>query len=406
MTSKAFAALAFTLLFTGCLFRDDDVGDDAYAPPTDPYDPTPVGGCDGDSQCPGPSYQTPCREYRCVARACQLADRPEGVEVEAENEMACRKTVCDGRGGTRTAPDPTALPRDRAPDCKRFVCSADGTPVLEPDPTHVPEGGAPVCLRATCDASGNVVTTPDASHVPEDEVGDCKSSECDQAGSPKLVPNPEDVPRDGAGDCMRDTCTAEGGFAKVVDDSDSPEPTTCKSYSCSNGISSATPINPTVNCSAAGYVCGADGECGTCPAPDAACTNPGYGSRDLATAHDFGGIGRTDSGGRWFCGAVPAGQADYTTYYENGTGFLAEFDPYFEIRPQVAARMCVFFDCPSIACPGGSTSETQAGQPGCCWNAAPGAFTGKQIDFCAGARVTTKVTTGATCAGYELHFHD
>ena len=134
--------------------------------------------------------------------------------------------------------------------------------------------------------------------------------------------------------------------------------------------------------------------------------DPGPGSRAQASAHDFGGIGRTDTGGRDFCGAVPAGQAEYYTYYDDGTGFLAVFDPYFEIRPQVAANMCVYFDCASIACPGGTTVDSLGGHPGCCWDASAGTFTGHRIDFCTGARVTLKVTSTSTCAGYEAHFHD
>lgn len=398
-------ALACTLLLTGCLFPGDDVADDDIDTPSSLDDPTPPSGCNSDLDCLSSSTPS-CREYSCVDRKCLRVDRPDGAEVSNATPLTCQKTVCDGRGGTRTAPDPTAVPKNRAPDCKRYVCNAAGAAVLEPDPTNLPGGNAPVCQRAVCDANGNLVTAPDPSNLPEDDVGDCKTSQCNATGSIQLVPNQADLPHDDEGDCMKDTCTSEGGFGKEIDDTDAPQPTTCKSFSCSGGVSSSTPINPTTNCSAAGYVCGADGECGTCPNPDAACTNPGYGSRELASAHDFGGIGRTDSGGRWFCGAVPTGQADYTTYYDNGTGFLAVFDPYFEIRPQVAARMCVYFDCPSITCPGGSTSDTQSGQPGCCWNASPGAFTGKAIDFCGGARVTTKVTTAAACAGYELHFHD
>lgn len=372
---------------------------------TDPYELEPQPECVSDFDCRAEA--SGCVTATCESGTCKAAPVADGTPVaSAGSRLQCQKLVCDGKGSTRNAPDPTAVPTDRAPSCKRYACDASGAPVLEADPTNVPDPSGTPCQRAVCDASGSATTTPDPNNLPVDTPNDCKAEQCDLAGNVTYVAAPTDLPVDRAGDCMKDTCGADGTFTKVVDDTDTPQPSTCKAHVCSNGVSTDTPINPTTSCSTAGYVCGADGECQTCPAPDAACTSPGPASRSQASAHDYGGIGRTDTGGRYACGAVPVGEREYYTYYDNNTGFLAEFDPYFELRPQAAATMCVYFDCPTVACPAGTTTDTLAAQPGCCWNAAAGSFTGKRIDFCSGARVTLAISSTAACTAYEMHFHD
>ena len=339
---------------------------------------SPSSECTSDGQCFG--SDNACAPSKCVDHACQTSNLPDGtLEPGSETSApACKKIVCDGSGSTRTLADPT----------------------------NVPTGGKVACKRATCDATGNVSYTPDPSNTPPDEPHDCKLDQCASDGTITYKANPADVPVDTKGDCMKDGCDASGTVTKTVDDTDPPPPATCFSYTCSGGSPVGTPINPTKNCSDEGFVCGADGMCDTCPAPDASCSDVGPGSRVATSAHDFGGIGRTDSGGRWFCGAVPSGATEYYTYYDDGTGFLASFDPYFEIEPQASAKMCVFFDCPSVSCPGSTTADTRAGHPGCCLDAAPGAFTGFDMHFCDGARVNIEVTTTSACAGFELHFHD
>ncbi len=189
-------------------------------------------------------------------------------------------------------------------------------------------------------------------------------------------------------------CDADGGTSTAPDPTNVPAPTTCATFSCDNVTPVSTPANPTAQCSDLGFVCGSDGQCATCPAPDASCDEPGVGSRVSTSPHDFQGIGRTDTGGRYLCGAVPSGAASYYTYYDDQTGFLAVFDPDFEISPTAPVTLCAYFDCASVTCPAGSTSSTSsAQQPGCCLNAQPGAFTGMAIDFCDGGRVTLEVTS-------------
>lgn len=334
---STFSVLFLAFGSAACLFPFGDHDDGGY----DDRE------CRVDYDC---GQSTTCRALRCVNDRCEQVNATQGTEATDSSTPACRRSVCDGNGGTTLVVDATMTPKDVPNDCRRSRCEADGT------------------LGGSFDAT--------------------------------------DVPEDTPGDCMRDQCSETGVDSRVPDDRDVPATGICNSYTCSSGVVQSTPINPTARCSDAGYVCGADGKCGTCPTPDAACTDPGFGSRVQSAAHDFEGIGRTDSGGRTFCGAVPAGEAAYYTYYDNVTGFLAEFDPVFELRPQDDAKMCVFFDCPSITCPANTTSDTLSGHPGCCWDAPAGSFSARHIDFCERGRVTIRVTSEAACTGYELHFND
>lgn len=291
----------------------------------------------------------------------------------------------DSSGGSSPTPPSYECTTDAqcasTPSCRRWQCvdhkcqSSDLADGVE-SPSYV--GNEPACKKVVCDGKGGTRTTPDPTNTPPDTPGDCKKESCDASGS----------------------------ITKVNDDTDPPAPTTCLSYTCSGGSAVGSPIHPTTKCSPEGFVCGPKGACDVCPVPDATCSDTGPGSRVEASAHDFAGIGRTDSGGRWFCGAVPSGAAEYYTYYDDGTGFLASFDPYFEVEPQAPTQMCVFFSCPSIACPTGTTSSSSSGHPGCCLDAPAGVFTGAAIPFCDGGRVTIRVTTTSACSGYELHFHD
>jgi hypothetical protein len=322
---------------------------DAGAPePADSGGYVPPGGdCSVDSDC----GMTECAQLHCVDRKCTPANYPRGTTpMGSVPSSLCQHAACDGDGGLTSVPDPTVVSTQPAPACMRNACTADGVPTFTTDLTNPPVSPPGSCKRLVCDADGGTSTEPDPTTVPAS--------------------------------------------------------TTCATYSCNDGVAVSTPANPTAKCSDLGFVCGSDGTCGTCPVPDSACDEPGVGSRVSTSPHDFQGIGRTDSGGRYFCGAVPPGAADYYTYYDDQTGFLAVFDPYFEIEPTAPVTMCAYFNCQSVTCPAGSTSSTSSGQPGCCLNAQPGAFTGMSIAFCDGGRVTLNVTSSAPCAGYQLHFHD
>lgn len=312
--------------------------------------PSVSGNCAVDTDC----TPTPCAQWHCIDHQCKPTNYASGTMPTGSvpSAVVCQRTVCDGDGGLTSIPDPSAVSTQAAPACTQNACTPDGQPTFEVDVSNAPAAGAGTCMKSVCDA--------------------------------------------------------DGGTHSEVDPTNTPSPTTCATYTCSDsGTSVSTPANPTAQCSDLGFVCGADGTCATCPVPDAQCNEPGVGSRVASSPHDFQGIGRTDTGGRYFCGAVPVGATDYYTYYDDETGFLAQFDPYFEIEPTAPATMCVYFDCPSVTCPSGSTASTSsASQPGCCLGAQADAFTGMAVNFCDGARVAIQVTSASGCAGYELHFHD
>jgi hypothetical protein len=307
------------------------------------------GSCTTDAEC----GTAPCAQLHCIEHQCKPTYYPSGTEPTGTTpiEPVCQHVVCDGSGNLTMMPDTTAVSTAPAPACMSNACTADGQPTFVSDPTKPPASAPGSCTKTVCDPDGGTSTEPDPTNV--------------------------------------------------------PAPTTCATYTCNGETAVATPANPTAKCSDLGFVCGTDGTCGTCPAPDAACTEPGVGSRTASAPHDFQGIGNCDTGGRYLCGAVPAGDADYYTYYDNETGIFCQFDPYFEIEPTAPVTMCTYFDCPSVTCPSGSTASTSAsGQPGCCLSAKAGGFTGMAVDFCAGGRVTIKVTSASGCAGYQLHFKD
>jgi hypothetical protein len=361
--------------------------------------------CNTDTDC---ATTSTCQEWHCVVHQCQSMNLPDGTNApNAPAGLVCQRAVCNGTGGLRTVADPTNVPQGQASACKRYSCDASGNPSMTPDPANPPPDTPHDCAKESCDPNGNVVLAPDPTDAPIDMPHDCKKDVCGADGGIAQTPDPTDTPVDVSGDCKKDVCNADGTVGQVPDNMDAPPPSTCFSFTCNNGMANGTPINATMKCDPLGFVCGTDGLCSTCPVPDAACDESGPGSRSSTTAYDFQGIGHCDDGGRYFCGTVPAGQTDYYMYYDDGTGPLCVFDPYFEISPQAPVTMCAYFNCPSISCPAGATSSTSAaGQPGCCLTAQPGTFTGMPIGFCNGGRVTLQVTTSVACTGYELHFHD
>jgi len=367
---------------------------------------TRVDGCTTDSEC---SATTSCTEAHCVNRQCQVTNLPAGATVASTYGLTCHRAVCDGHGAETTIVDPTVVPTGNAVACKHAACDANGNLVTEPDPSNVPEDTPHDCKRDGCDTSGARTTTPDPTDTPADHPGDCKRDACDANGGFTQSANPSDTPADQAGDCQRDGCDANGNPNKTPDNTDVPPPSTCMTFTCQSGKAVGAPANIGKKCTDSGFACGTTGQCDTCPAPDAACTDQGYGAgaRSITTAHDFAGIGHCDSGGRVTCDTVKAGEVAWFTYYDDGTGFLCDFDPYFEVRPTAPATMCAYFACPSVQCPGGSRPDNSiAGKPGCCVDAPANGFTGMAVGFCSGARVTIKVQGTAACTGYEMHFKD
>ncbi len=326
-------------------------------------DPFPGGGrggspdgaapeCYEDWDCHGAGASEPCRENKCVNGACTVQNVPEGVTPQTNGDLVCRRLICDGQGNEKTLIDPTAV-KDTPHDCK----------------------------QTACDAQGNPSYTPNTSDLPEDVAGDCKKPACAANGTPSTTPSPSDIPANVVGDCKKPACTADGLPSTTNDDSDPPPPGACMAYTCSNGAAAGHPINQGKNCSSYGFTCGTTGYCDTCPPADAQCTDPGPGknSRTPNTAYAFDDIGRCDSGGRTFCGALPAGQTAYFSFRDDGTGFLCEHDPYISVSPSAPVTLCVGNQCTDT----GSMS----------------------FDTAEGSTYVISVTAKTGCTSYELSFH-
>jgi hypothetical protein len=296
-----------------------------------------------------------CESVHCLASTCETDAVADGVPAVDAESPPCQQIVCDGKGGTRTIAAPSNTPVDTPHDCQ----------------------------KDTCDSLGNVTSTPAPSDVPIEPVGDCLVASCDAAGN--AVHTPGDNP---------------------------PAASTCDTFSCQSGTAVGAPQNVGTVCDTTnGFACGATGECNVCPQPNASCTDPGPGAsaRTPATAFDFTSIGHCDSGGRSFCGALAAGESAWFTFYDDGTGPLCDFDPHIEFNATSAgATLCQYWQCPSLACPSGTTSATSAaGDPGCCIAGPAGSYAGFATSPCQGMRSYIEVQAGSeACTGYALDFND
>ena len=363
--------------------------------------------CSSDSECG--TGTSPCRAFHCENRTCVQRDVPEGVTARSNSTApSCKRIACDGKGNEITVPDATNLPEERAPVCRAYTCSPAGeaTLVINNDPNRSDTGHD--CKRTVCDVAGNPSSTPDLNDLPNDIARDCKRPACSADGQETTAPDPSDIPADREGDCRQPACDRSGRPTTVIDDSDPPS-ATCKSYTCRNGTATGVPANLGTNCSTGnGLVCGATGECDACPAPDAACTDPGPGraSRSPGTAYDWGDIGHCDSGGRTFCGALKTGETAYFAFRDDGTGIFCEFDPAIRVTPTSAVTLCEYFSCAEgVTCPAGSTPSTNGTNSGCCITTTSSGGSMRIQPKCRGARVLMSVTSTAGCAGYKLSFN-
>lgn len=426
--AAAGALLAAACSAGGCLWADETAEAD---------DPPSTGGteCFSDLSCSG---GTACRESHCVSGQCVTTNVPEGVTPGGSSrELECRRVVCDGQGNERSIVDKTVLPRREAPACQKFGCNDAGEAVLLPDTSsEVRDQESRDCKVTVCDAAGNLSSRPDPTDLPGDEAGDCRVPACTADGSASSMPDPTDLPADVAGDCKAPACGADGAASTTVNVSDVPEDktrdcktpacgpdgtitstnnnddvpadTACQTFTCANGTATGAPINEGQNCSDLGFVCNS-GNCNLCPAPDAACTDPGPGnnSHSPGTAFGFGGIGHCDSGGRRFCGAVSANETTFYSFRDNGTGTIfCEFDPNISISSTAPVTLCEYFSCATVSCPSGSTPSTSGGLNGCCVDA-NSTLAAMRIGACSNADVlvSVKAKPGTTCAGYTLNFN-
>jgi hypothetical protein len=102
--------------------------------------------------CPG--LDTECQTRTCVAGFCGVFFAPADTPLSAQISGDCRRTVCDGQGGTFSIPDNTDLPPDDMNECTVSVC-IDGYPAYQPAPRGTPctQGGVVCDGQGVCVAS-------------------------------------------------------------------------------------------------------------------------------------------------------------------------------------------------------------------------------------------------------------
>jgi hypothetical protein len=109
--------------------------------------------CSSPQNCPG--TDTDCQTRTCTGGTCGMSFANAGTAVTVQTAGDCKKTVCDGNGGTTNEVDNTDLPADDGDDCTQVACIS-GTPQFANQPSGSPciEGGQP----GTCNGSGACIT--------------------------------------------------------------------------------------------------------------------------------------------------------------------------------------------------------------------------------------------------------
>jgi hypothetical protein len=205
-------------------------------------------GCKKDADCGTP---TACTSFTCNTStgACSTVYTAKGDGDPGGQTLGdCKKTVCNGQGGTTTVDDDTDVPAP-ANSCKVGVCSMG-----MPDQTPTAPGTS--CGNGSkCDGSGNC-----AACLTDGDCGAataCASFSCtDGACVPHYVANGQGNPGGGIeGDCKKVTCDGQGGTTQVDDDGDLPDDgNPCTDDLCTDGVASNEPTH-------VGAVCGASLKC-------------------------------------------------------------------------------------------------------------------------------------------------
>ena len=171
-----------------------------------------VGGCVGclvDADC---GTNTACATYLCQAGACVTDDTPYGTgDPGGQVQGDCQRIVCNGLGGTTSAPDDTDVPDDGNP-CTLDACSG-GVASHTPLPAGTSCGAGLVCSGTTCEPGcyiGVTVYAPGAA-----EPGDACQA-CDPAASTSAWSPVADgtVCATGA-TCVSGACTCPGAHDGV-----------------------------------------------------------------------------------------------------------------------------------------------------------------------------------------------
>jgi len=196
--------------------------------------------------CPGTDAE--CHTRSCVGGQCGVANTTQGTALAAQTPRDCKKSVCNGSGGTQIVNDDLDLPVDGNP-CTQDVCTAG-----QPSNPFVTAGNS--CGASTiCDGQGACVTCLTASSCPGTDTDchhrTCTSGACGIANTAMGVLVPNQTP----GDCKRTVCDGNGAPMTISDDLDLPvDGNSCTGDVCAAGV----PSNPNLS---TGTTCGTDLMC-------------------------------------------------------------------------------------------------------------------------------------------------
>jgi hypothetical protein len=234
--------------------------------------------CDGASHCVAcvsasacPGTNTACRTRTCIANVCGISNAAAGTALALQTAKDCKKSQCDGNGGTQTVADETDLPVDNNP-CTADVCTA-GTP-SNPFVTAgtICGGGSMVC-----NGQGTCVGCVTASNCPgtdsECHTRTCVASTCGVTNKAAGTLLSSQI----AGDCKKQQCDGNGGIQTVADNTDLPgDNNPCTTDVCTSGAPSNPPVASGTSCGT-GQLCNGSGACvrcltaSDCPGTDATC---------------------------------------------------------------------------------------------------------------------------------------
>lgn len=271
--------------------------------------------CDGRGRCVAcliaadcPGQDTECQHRVCDSGACGFAHTASGTPLSQQTAGDCKRTECDGLGGTIETTDDGDLPDDGNP-CTRNVCTA-GVPShpFAPLGTSCGEGlicdGAGACVgcitpadcpgqdstcqtrtcstgvcgfsfatsgtacgenRGTvCNGSGACAGCQSAADCPgqdtECRTRTCTAGACGYSFAVKGTVVAAQTP----GDCKHDECDGSGNVVRVIDDTDLPtDGNPCTLAVCNGGVVSH-PFAPLGTSCGNGLACREDGVCGGC----------------------------------------------------------------------------------------------------------------------------------------------
>ncbi|MFZ5445251.1 MAG: lamin tail domain-containing protein [Myxococcota bacterium] len=235
--------------------------------------------CDGSGACVQcvtaatcPGVDNECQTRTCTAGTCGFTFVASGTAVTTQTAGDCRRTVCNGTGGTTQQNDNIDLPVD-GNQCTQDVCTAGV-------PSNPPVNSGATCSQnggAVCNGSGACVQCVTAATCPgvddECQARTCTAGVCGMS----FTPSGTAIATQSAGDCQRVVCNGSGGTASQADNADVPvDGNQCTSDVCTAGVPSNPPAAAGTTCGAGG-VCNGSGSCqecvtaATCPGTDTEC---------------------------------------------------------------------------------------------------------------------------------------